>query len=147
MAKWGKEILILFKFEVLKEMGGIFFQSSGGKLALDTRDWIIIPYDDYKELDWHTKSVTHQERKKKNQEVLSQAQSNKFQWLHLKLKRAKEGQSVSDKQEIHNSMCSPGPAAHCAPHPPCEQSSWHVFMISRITCVLNDVFFFPVTDI
>lgn len=89
-------------------------------------------------------SVTHQEIKK--QEVLSQAQSNKFQWLHLKLKRAKEGQTGSYKQEICNSVCmSPGdqarPFAHCVPHPPCEQSAWHVFMISRITCILNDVFF------
>lgn len=52
---------------------------------------------------------------------------------------------------MYDSMCvSPGdqasPFAHCVPHPPCEQSAWHVFMISRITSVLNDVFF-SVTDI
>lgn len=57
---------------------------------------------------------------------------------------------MSDKQEIYDCMCmsygdQTSPFAHRVP-PPCEQSTWHVFMISRITCILNNVFF-PVTDI
>lgn len=58
---------------------------------------------------------------------------------------------MSDKQEIYDCMCmsygdQTSPFAHRVPPPPCEQSTWHVFMISRITCILNNVFF-PVTDI
>lgn len=54
------------------------------------------------------------------------------------------------KQEIHESKCmshgdQASPFAHRAPHPRVNNLLGSS-MISRITCVLNDVFF-PVTDI
>lgn len=65
-------------------MDGIFFQKSTGKLALDTKDWIINLYG------WLLRTqLAHKERdspRKKKQEVLSQVQSKKFHRLHPKLK-------------------------------------------------------------
>lgn len=78
--------------------------------------------------------------------------SSTIQQISVTPSQAKEIQTMSDKQEIYDCMCmsygdQTSPFAHrVPPPPPCEQSTWHVFMISRITCILNNVFF-PVTDI